>query len=144
MPIYCYLILILNFSISSCTRYVEEDLKQEIIKTEQQFASMVKDSGITEAFVTFAADSGVILRGKRMIKGKEAIRAYYEHQTLRHIKLQWTLDFIDVSSSGDLGYTYGSYQFSAIDSTGDGITSEGIFHTVWKKQADGSWRYVWD
>ena len=63
---------------------------------------------------------------------------------MENIKLEWKPDYIDVSISGDLGYTYGKFTFSAIDTTGKLIESEGIFHTVWKKQEDGSWKYVWD
>jgi ketosteroid isomerase-like protein len=143
-----YFILVFCLMISSCNRRIDDDsimqVKAEIIKTEQEFAQMVKDSGISKAFATFAGDSGAILRGNRIIKGKEAIKAYYEKQTLREITLQWAPDYTDVSSAGDLGYTYGRYTFSAIDSTGDTVKSAGIFHTVWKKQVDGSWRYVWD
>ena len=47
---------------------------------------------------------------------------------------------VDAAASGDLGYTYGKYQFSAVDSSGQEIKAEGIFHTVWKKQPDGFWK----
>ncbi|MFC2138829.1 YybH family protein, partial [Bacteroidota bacterium] len=60
------------------------------------------------------------------------------------VKLEWKPDYIDVSTSGDLGYTFGKFTFSAKDTTGKLIESEGIFHTVWKRQEDGSWKYVWD
>jgi ketosteroid isomerase-like protein len=49
-----------------------------------------------------------------------------------------------VSACGDLGYTWGSYTFTATDSLGATHRSEGIFHTVWKRQPDGSWKFVWD
>jgi len=43
-----------------------------------------------------------------------------------------------------MGYTYGKYIWSSTDPAGKPITFNGIFHTVWKKQPDGSWKYVWD
>ena len=46
--------------------------------------------------------------------------------------------------SRDLGYTYGHYTFSYIDSGGNKIENKGVFHTVWKRQSDGTWRFVWD
>ncbi|MBL7111012.1 MAG: DUF4440 domain-containing protein [Bacteroidales bacterium] len=58
--------------------------------------------------------------------------------------LVWEPEFVDVEESGDLGYTYGSFVFTAKDSTGNDIESKGVFHTVWKRQADGEWRFVWD
>ncbi len=30
------------------------------------------------------------------------------------------------------------------DSIGNDIDNKGVFHTVWKRQADGEWRFVWD
>lgn len=52
--------------------------------------------------------------------------------------------FCRYCKSGDLAYTYGKYNFSALSTNGEKISSTGIFHTVWKKQDDGSWKYVWD
>jgi ketosteroid isomerase-like protein len=60
------------------------------------------------------------------------------------VSLKWTPDFIDVAASCDLGYTYGKYTFAVTDSTGKVNESRGYFHTVWKKQKDGNWRFVWD
>lgn len=118
--------------------------KEEIHKTEQAFAKMVKEKGMKEAFLAFAADDAVLSRNNILVKGKDAIRSYFEKGTLQDIKLEWAPDFIDVSVSGDLGYTYGKYKFSAKDGNGKLIESRGIFHTVWKRQKDGKWRFVWD
>ena len=63
---------------------------------------------------------------------------------LQDEKLIWKPDFVDVSASGDLAYTYGAYTYSYKDSTGAIVEQGGIFHTVWKRQADGGWRFVWD
>ncbi|MCX6240170.1 MAG: hypothetical protein NTY07_21955, partial [Bacteroidia bacterium] len=76
-------------------------------------------------------------------KGKEAIRKQYASFP-RKAKLDWAPDFADVSASGDLGYTYGKYTLTSTDSIGNITQSGGIFHTVWKRQPDGQWRFVWD
>ena len=70
--------------------------------------------------------------------------AYFDRIKLRNISLDWYPDFIEVSDAGDLGYTYGHYTFSATDAEGKPVQDAGIFHTVWKRQADGQWRFVWD
>jgi ketosteroid isomerase-like protein len=56
--------------------------------------------------------------------------------------LTWSPDFIDVSASGDMAYTYGKYNYTTTDSLGNVSEIEGIFHTVWKRQADGNWKFV--
>jgi ketosteroid isomerase-like protein len=60
-------------------------------------------------------------------------------ERFKNASVKWSPDFIDVSSSGDLGYTYGKYVWESKDSTGKTTASKGIFHTVWEKQKDGNW-----
>jgi len=44
----------------------------------------------------------------------------------------------DISASGDLGYTWGKYEFCAKGADGAEKVEHGKYMTVWKKQADGS------
>ena len=123
-----------------------ESCKKEIIEIEREFANMAKNLGIKEAFVHFADENAVLNRGNKLIKGKLEIAQYLSHQgsTVAKVILEWEPDFVDVSESCDLAYTYGPYTFTQIKKDGEEITSNGIFHTVWKRQEDGSWKYVWD
>lgn len=120
-----------------------EATKTEILATEVAFEKMVKDQGIGAGFAYYADSNAVINRYAFLLKGKDEISKHYRaiDQT---VKLEWTADFVDVAASCDLAYTYGHYTFSQVDSTGQLIKKTGYFHTVWKKQSDGSWKYVWD
>lgn len=122
----------------------KEQLKTEILKTERAFSQMARDSGIASAFLHFVAADGVIKRGDQLFKGKEEIETYFESHNWNDIKLTWEPEFADVSASGDLGYTYGKYTMTMTDTTGNPIQSKGIFHTIWKRQPDGTWKFVWD
>ena len=139
------LLAILILLITSCKTEIPkehiEKWKEEIRQAEQDFAQMAKEKGIHDAFIHFAAEDAVLKRGKLII-GKTAIDKYLENSTSK--KLSWSPDFVDVSSSGDFGYTYGSYVFKYSDSIGNPLEDKGIFHTVWKRQEDGSWKFVWD
>ena len=115
----------------------------QIAKTEKEFEAVANAEGLASAFSHYADETAVISRGGKLVRGKDSIRLFYEH-TPPGAHLSWTPDVIEVSKSGDLGYTYGRYVYEAVDSTGESIRSEGIFHTVWKRQADGMWRFVWD
>lgn len=121
-----------------------EKWKTEITDTEKAFAQMAKDSGVALAFLHFAAENAVLQRNNQIVKGKAEIQQYFDNQTLENVSLQWSPDFIDVSKSGDFGYTYGNFTFSATDTAGNPLEATGVFHTVWKRQADGTWKYVWD
>lgn len=117
--------------------------KQEIRDAEAAFDKAAKEKGIAEAFYEFAAEDATINRGK-LVHGRDAIREFYLNAKMETVQLNWSPDSVFVSQSADMGYTYGKYKLVETDSTGKSSTKEGIFHTVWKKQKDGSWKYVWD
>ncbi|MBS2210594.1 DUF4440 domain-containing protein [Carboxylicivirga mesophila] len=137
--------ILLLLTIVACTSQTNTmtNYLEEVKQTELAFAQMAKEKGVTEAFLFYAAEDAVIMRNNKLIKGKDAIQAYFEDHTdtYQNIELKWSPDKVDVAASGDLAYTYGNYQL--INHT-SGETSEGIFHTVWKRQGDGQWRFVWD
>ncbi len=118
--------------------------KSEILDAERAFCEMAQKEGITKAFEFYAADDGVIRRKKNIIRGKEAIREWYQKDVQPYDTLKWEPTFIDVSKSGDLAYTYGNFIFTYLDTLGNQKENAGIFHTVWKRQVDGNWRFVWD
>lgn len=122
-----------------------ETSKKEIADTEKAFETMAKEKGIAEAFAFYADSNAVIKRrNDSLIQGKDAIRNFYEDDFYKTASVTWSPDFIEVSPDGNLGYTYGKYLWQSKDSTGKTNEAKGVFHTVWKKQKDGSWRYVWD
>ena len=141
-------IIALLFLIISCSpSNNEEELKKwkaEIAAAEKAFNDMAQKDGLVKAFEFYAAHDGVIRRGKKVIQGKKAIHDWYKEDVKPNETLTWTPTFIDVSKSGDLGYTYGDYVFTYPDSLGNLKQNKGIFHTVWKRQTDGSWKFVWD
>lgn len=122
------------------------DLQQaakQVEEAELAFAKLAGEKGVDLAFYEYAAPEAVINRGG-IIKGKDAIRKFYEPSAKEGIQLSWKPDTVIVAGSADLAYTYGKYTLIRKDSVGNSLTSSGIFHTVWRKQPDGSWKFVWD
>jgi len=127
----------------SCSS-AREKAKSEILETEKDFEKMVSAKGLASAFSYYAADHGVINLNGHLLRGKEEIRNHYLKWEEEDVSLKWEPEYIDVASSGDMGYTFGRYTFTVTDYNGKITRSQGIFHTVWKKQEDGTWRFVWD
>ncbi len=141
---FLFLVFLFTQCHNSPTITSSENFHLELIKVEKDFCERAQSEGIPNAFYYFAADSAVILRGNRLVKGKLAIKTFYESLPKTGIKLEWEPDFEDVSVSGELGYTYGKYSYTSTDSLGHSVQSKGVFHTVWKRQRNGEWRFVWD
>ncbi len=123
-----------------------EKWRQEVIDTENQFSEMAQSAGIEEAFLHFAAKDAVIMRSNKVYEGKSALQEYFNNipTSDNKVSLIWSPDFVDVANSGDLAYTYGNYTYSVTDTLGQVSESKGIFHTVWKRQKNGEWKFVWD
>ena len=105
---------------------------------------MAKKVGQKEAFLEFTADSAVLNLNGKIIKGKQQIATYFDSQTLQNVSLEWEPGFVEVAKAGDMAYTYGPFTFSAISGEGEPKTASGYFHTVWKKQEDGNWKFIYD
>lgn len=140
----CFLGILMIRCVNSNTSNVKARSVEEIQKAEKEFAQMAAEKGIAEAFWYYADSNAVVLRNDSLVRGKDAIRRFYSNPFYSTAKVEWAPDFTEASEDGNLGYTYGRYIWRTQDSIGKQSEYRGVFHTVWKKQKDGSWKYVWD
>lgn len=123
----------------------QETSKEDIIAVEKQFEKKCKASGIANAFHDFADENAVMkLDNDSLIRGKEAIRNHFSQPRFQKATVTWDADFVELSKDGTLASTYGKYRWIISDSLGTKKEFKGVFHTVWKKQEDGSWKFIWD
>ena len=122
----------------------KEKLKHEIAGMEDAFCAMAKANGLRAAFLHFAApDVAFIDTDTRQYRGAAAIlQRIGPDQPGR--SLTWSAYFTDVSDDGTLGYNYGRYEFRKPAADGKVNVNTGWFLTIWKRQPDGSWKYVMD
>ena len=145
-----FLLLVLLFSCNNNANVAQEQnltkWKQEIMDVEHAFAQLVLEKGIPEGFLAFAAEDMATRKNGKLIEGRQALKAFYEQEepSPNNVVLSWEPDFIDVAASGDLAYTYGPYLYTITDTLGNVRENKGYFHTVWKRQSNGEWKFVWD
>ena len=95
--------------------------------------------------MSYYADDAVELpNGADALNGKSAIAKTMAFLNNKDNHLSWAPSYADISASGDLGYTYGTYEFRSRDKDGKPIVSYGKYSTIWKRQKDGSWKVVLD
>jgi ketosteroid isomerase-like protein len=56
----------------------------------------------------------------------------------------WTSNMAEVASSGDVGYTSGTYDLHANAPDGSPFSDHGKYLTVWKKDTTGAWKVAAD
>jgi ketosteroid isomerase-like protein len=62
-----------------------------------------------------------------------------------NLKISFGSDRVQVADAGDMAYSRGHYTLQLTDkATNKPMTSEGSYLTVYKKEADGSWKAVED
>ncbi|MDB6126216.1 MAG: hypothetical protein JWM35_112 [Verrucomicrobia bacterium] len=122
----------------------KEQLKAEVAKMEDAFCAMAQEKGLLAAFEHFAApDVAFIDTDPRKFRGIEAVRERIGPDQ-PGVKLTWSASFTDVSDDGTLGYNYGRYESRHTAADGKESVHTGWFLTIWKRQADGSWKYEMD
>jgi ketosteroid isomerase-like protein len=115
---------------------------ESMVATELAFAKMAKDVGTRQAFSAFIADDGVLFR-PGPVKGKEWLAKNPAPVTDKHPWLSWYPAVADISLAGDMGYTTGPWEFRPNINDPKAVAF-GNFLTVWKRQADGSWKFAID
>lgn len=105
------------------------ETQDQIAASERAFAADGLERGIGPSFVTWAAPDGVVLRPDPV----NARERYAKGPAARG--LVWWPSHVGAARSGDLGFDFGPWTFGG---------SQGWFFTIWRKQPDGSWRWLLD
>lgn len=122
-----------------------DERKNELMNIDAQFSKLSEASGVNEAFLSYIADEGVLLRKDSFpIVGKEIIKERFFSRPDSSYTLTWKPLFADIAESGELGYTYGIYEFKAADLEGKPIVGNGTYLSIWKKDQLGNWKLVLD
>lgn len=124
----------------SCSQKKPVANPQELIDADLAFSDYSLKHGIQKAFIEFAHDSVVLLKPNRMpIVGKQSLIDSYSGKNDSGLVLTWKPEKATIAASGELGFTYGLWTFVAANDT-----SRGTYLTVWKKDAQGNWKYAAD
>jgi len=135
------MLLLASFLILTTGCIKKKDQNAELlalVEAERAFAKMSVSKGMREAFLSFLSDEAVVFR-PTAVNGKQ----WYQQRPPSPGRLSWEPIFADIAGAGDMGYTTGPWEFRK-DSTDAEAVAFGHYVSVWKKQADGSWRVVID
>ena len=117
---------------------------EDIRAADDEFAQAAARLGTGRAFGSYAAENAQIFSTPgEFITGPDAISEAFG-PTTDDSKLVWHPVAGEVARSGDLGFTVGNAVFTGRSLDGSPQVRYSKYLTVWKRQRDGSWRYVVD
>jgi len=109
-----------------------------IVEAERAFSRAAAEKGTKEAFLAFMTEEAVLFR-PQPVPGKK----WMLERPAAPGKLSWRPIYADVSAAGDLGYTTGPYELRK-DPADPVAASFGNYITIWKRQADSTWKVLID
>lgn len=119
--------------------------RQELLSADSAFSAMSADKGMAVAFLYYADSNVVELNeGEPATLGLSALANRFRLADNSKFLITWKTLKCEVAESGDFGYTFGDWRIDqALPSGGDTVLY-GNYVSIWKKQADGNWKYVLD
>ncbi len=116
-----------------------------LLQVDREFDRATAERGV-EAWVSYFSENGsMVSRKGPPVTGHDAIR-----QLMTPVfgnpdfSLRWQPTRAEILIPHDLGYTVGRYERRAKNQEGKRIVQRGTYVTLWRKQADGSWKIILD
>src|SRR3954463_7979821 len=136
------LLLIVISVVTSCTMRMPAANVEEIMQADKDFSTLSQQQGMKKAFLAYMDSSAVMLSANHMPTIGNDLAKHYNEVNDSNFILTWNPLNGSIAKSGDLGYTYGVYTFKL--KNGDTTAHQGTYTTIWKKQGDGTWKFVLD
>jgi len=122
-----------------------EEVRQSLMDADRAFAAATAERGL-EGWLAAYDSSGIQMEPDApFTPGIGAVRAAMAPafaDTSFHLTWEPTMAF--ASKAGDLGYTLGTWRSASRDASGVEAVHTGKYVTIWRRQADGSWKVVFD
>ncbi len=126
--------------VSASPRATVDTLK----RLEAEFMNAAAAKGSQGYMSYYTEDAVEVPNGAPLIQGKQNIAKGMGFLDDPNNRLTWTPVGGDIAASGDLGYTYGTYEFYSKDKEGNPHVEHCKYTSIWKLQKDGSWKVALD
>jgi uncharacterized protein (TIGR02246 family) len=139
--------ILLVLAIVGCNQ-TKVDKKAEgdkVMQVSKEWSQITATKDVDKLISYWADDAFLMQEGQPPLKGKQAIRQMVEESfKIPGFTISWQPQSVEISDNGDMAYMIENAQVSFTDSTGKAITLHNKAVTIWRKQADGSWKNVVD
>ena len=130
-------------SASATTLHGPPAVAQAVLEAEHAFAGRVAEAGVAQGFREFMdPQDGLSFGGGAPTRGAEAIYRASGGDKPSAVRLTWEPEEIFAARAGDMAVSWGRYVLTPNDPAKTATT--GRFVTVWRKDANGSWKGLVD
>jgi ketosteroid isomerase-like protein len=115
-----------------------------LLQADREFAQATAARGAEGFIAYFAEEVALVPKNGAPIVGKTAASDVIRRAWAQPgYSLTWAPLHAELAKSGELGYTYGTYERKFVQD-GKPATETGKYVTAWKKQRDGKWKVILD
>lgn len=120
-------------------RDVSQQAAEQIWTADTAMSNLATREGFLQALIKYADDSVIIPRpGKLPLIGRADMAKEWADRPLI-TERTWKPIRAEAAQSGEIGYSFGYSIYKTTDTT-----TYSNYCTIWKKQKDGSWKFVYD
>jgi ketosteroid isomerase-like protein len=105
-------------------------------------AAQALDAMGTTAY--YSDDATVMPPNEKMTTDKASAQKSWAAMLVPGTQVDWTPSNVESAASGDIVYDQGTYTATMKGPNGKSMEDQGKYLSVWKKQADGSWKEIED
>lgn len=122
----------------------EGAVRRAIDSSNARFLDAMKRGDAATAAANYADDAVVMMPNEAAWRGTDAVKkgfaGFLSQMSVKDAKASSQ----DVMVNGDLAIETGQYEWTVVPKGGKEMKDKGKYLTVWKRQADGSWKIVRD
>jgi len=113
--------------------------KIELGQMNRDFAAALNAKDAKAAAALYTEDAVLIPPGEPLVRGRQAIEEYWRGAIESGGVRDVSVETMDASSSGSLGYETGSYVLTANGPDGEAVVEKGRYIELLQRQPDGRW-----
>ena len=106
-----------------------------VVAAERAFAADGLAMGLDRSFLKWSAEDAIMIAGGAPQRAHDLLDPHAVFDPAAP-SLAWWPNWAGIAKSGDLGFTTGGVEV--------GGRRNGHYFTIWRRQSDGSWKWVYD
>ena len=117
--------------------------KEQLLEMDRAWSTAANTNDLEKLWSFWADDAIILMSADITIKGIDQIKSFTtQARKDPNFEISWEVQGSELSDNADMGFTYGIGTVRRTNSTGEIISTTKPYLSIWRKQADGTWKCV--